>query len=66
MMTERAFIGGEIVTKRVFIGVRTWGKDSGAVCLNQLIKQRSIAGGLKKGFDGQNSIERKDDEQCQS
>ena len=37
-----------------------------AVCLNQLIKQHTLAGGLKKGFDGQNSIERKDDEQCQS
>ena len=31
-----------------------------AVCLNQLIKQHSIAGRLKKGFDGQNSIERKE------
>ena len=31
-----------------------------AVCLNQLIKQHGIAGGLKKGFDGQNSIERKE------
>ena len=33
-----------------------------AVCLNQLIKQHSIAGKLKKGFDGQNNMERKDDE----
>lgn len=37
-----------------------------AVCLNQLIKQHRISGRLKKGFDGQNSMERKDDEQCQS
>ena len=66
MMTERAFNGNRIATKRVFIGVGHGGKDSGAVCLNQLIKQHRISGRLKKGFDGQNSIERKDDEQCQS
>lgn len=31
-----------------------------AVCLNQLIKQHSIAGRLKKGFEGQNNMERKE------
>ena len=28
-----------------------------AVCLNQLIKQHTLAGGLKKGFDGQTKEE---------
>ena len=47
-----------MMTKRVFIGVGHGGKDPGAVCLNQLSKQRSIAGWLKKGFDKQGNIER--------
>ena len=34
-----------------------------AVCLNQLIKQHSIAGRLKKGFDGQEKTEVSDSEE---
>ena len=31
-----------------------------AVCLNQLVKQHSIAGGLKKGFEGETKPEAKE------
>ena len=31
-----------------------------AVCLNQLVKQHAIAGGLKKGFEGEEESEPKD------
>lgn len=34
-----------------------------AVCLNQLIKQHRISGGLKKGFEGQEKTEVSDSEE---